>query len=403
MMVVFSGGGTAGHFYPALNLAEALARLRPGVRPYFVGTEGRIEARELPRTDYEYRLLRVSGLSSPLAALRRPGGGIPERLTRLLAASVANVRAIWRLLVAVATLAPTLRRRRAAAVVVTGGYASAPAGIVGRLLGIPVVVQEQNTHPGKTTRLVSRWARQIHLAYPGAAAALPPSARRRVLHTGNPIRPPPAGGDLDREEARRALGAPTSGRLVLIVGGSQGADAINRATIQILSGGLLSEREFVLWATGRAHFDLAEAALAGVERERFRAVPYLEPAAMYRALAAADLAVSRAGAMATSEFLAFGLPAVLVPLPTAAGDHQSANARSLEAAGAVVHLPERDETGTLVSGERLWRELRRLFETPGLLDRMGKAARRIARPDAATEIAAAIATLLSEPQAEARP
>ena len=169
---------------------------------------------------------------------------------------------------------------------------------------------------------------------------------------------------------------------------------MNQATIEVLQDELPIDGEFVLWVTGRAHYEAAEAALAEVPRHRFAIVPYLEGERMYQALAAADLVVSRAGAMATSEFLAWGLPAILVPLPTAAGDHQSANARALEAAGAAVHLPERDDRGAELRGDRLWSEVRRLLDTPGVLPAMTEAARERARPDAAREVAAAIAALL---------
>ena len=393
MMVVFSGGGTAGHFHPARNIAEALTGEMPEVRPYFVGTEGRIEAAELPGLGYPYRLLPVAGLQSPLGAMRRSGGGA-KRLAGLLRGVTGNARALWLLARAVLRLVPDFRRRGAAAVVLTGGYVCAPAGIAGRLLGLPVVLQEQNRHAGRTTRFLSRWARQIHLAYPEAAGGLPGRARRQVLHSGNPIRPLPPTAERGRDTARRALDLPVEGRLVLVVGGSQGARKMNQATSEILQDGMPIDGEFVLWVTGRAHYEAAAAAVAALPRHRFAVVPYLESGRMYQALAAADLVVSRAGAMATSEFLAWGLPAILVPLPTAAGDHQSANARALEAAGAAVHLPERDDSGTELDGGRLWSEVRRLLDTPGLLTAMSEAARRRARPDAAREVAAAIAALL---------
>ena len=392
MVVVFSGGGTAGHFHPARNIAEALAAAMPGVEPYFVGTEGRIEAGELPGMGYPYTLLPVSGLRHPLHEMRRAGG--VKRVARLVAAVAGNVRAVWLLLRAVSRLVPEFRRRGAAAVVLTGGYVCAPAGIAGRLLGLPVVLQEQNMHPGKTTRLLSRWACQIHLAYPEAKAGLAVRARGRARESGNPIRPLPPADGRGREAARRALGLPATGSVVLVVGGSQGADKMNRATIKVLQDGMPIDGEFVLWVTGRGHHTGVKEALAGVPRRGFAVVPYLEPERMYQALAAADLAVSRAGAMATSEFLAWGLPAILVPLPTAAGDHQTANARALEAAGAAIHLPERDRAGRDLTGEQLWHEVHRLLDTRGLLPAMSRAATARARPDAAREVADAIAGLL---------
>ena len=393
MMVIFSGGGTAGHFYPARNIAEALADRVPGIQPFFVGTEGRIEARELPGLGYGYRLLPVAGLRSPLNAARA-AGGIAVRVRGVLAAVAGNLRAIWLLVRAVAQLLPEFRRGGAAAVVLTGGYVCAPAGIAARLLGLPLILQEQNMRPGKTTRLLSRWAHQIHLAYPEATLALPGRARHRVLQTGNPIRPLPPVEARGRDAARQALGLPATGRVVLVVGGSQGSDKMNRASIGILQDGMPIDGDFVLWVTGHAHYTRTEESLRGVPDERFAVVPYLEPEKMYQALAAADLVVSRAGAMATSEFLAWGLPAILVPLPTAAGDHQTANARALEAAGAAVHLPQRDPSGSDLGAARLWREVRRLLDAPETLAAMSGAALARARPDAARDVAAAVASIL---------
>ena len=383
MVIVFSGGGTAGHFHPARNIADALKDIVPGATPYFVGTEGRIEARELPELGYPYRLLPVAGLRHPL----RSGSA--------LGATAANLKALWLLLIAVCRLVPDFRRRRARVVVLTGGYVCAPAGIAARLLGLPVVLQEQNTHPGKTTRFIARWARQIHLAYPEAQAALPHRARARVRDTGNPIRPLPPAATRDRLAARRALGLPETGSVVLIVGGSQGARKTNQASIAILQDDMPIDGEFVLWITGPAHYEATREALKDLPPGRFAIVPYLDQAKMYQALAAADLAVSRAGAMATSEFLAWGLPSILVPLPTAAGDHQTANARALEAAGAAVHLPERNDEGRELTGKVLWTEVTRLLRAPEVLASMSRAATRRARPGAAREVAAAIAELVS--------
>ena len=393
MVVVFSGGGTAGHFHPAVAIAGALARELPGVEPFFVGTVGRIEAGELPKLGHPYRLVPLRGLRRPMREARRVGGGTVAKAGRLLAALAGNLAAVWLLLAAVARLVPEFRRRRARAVVLTGGYVAAPAAVAGRLAGLPVVVQEQNMHPGVVTRLASLWAREVHLAYPEAGAALPRRARRRVRESGNPIRPLPPAAERDKKAARAALGLPPDAVVVLVVGGSQGAQALNRATSEALRDGLPGEGEFVLWVTGRDAHAKAVATLTESGATNARAVAYMQPREMYRALAAADLAVSRAGAMATSEFLAWGLPSVLVPLPTAAEDHQTRNALALEAAGAAVHLPENDRAEGALTGRRMWVQVRRLLDAPEVLAGMSDAARRRARPEAAKEIARAVARL----------
>ncbi len=393
MTVVFSGGGTAGHFHPAVAVADALALEAPALEPYFVGARGRLEARELPATGYPHRLLPVRGLRRPAA---RPGAGAPARFASALTRRAADLGALLLLAAATLRLLPDFRRRGARAVVLTGGYASAPAGLAARVLGLPIVVQEQNAHPGRTTRLFARWARQVHLAHPEAVERLRPRARARARVTGNPIRPLPPAEERSAAGARAALGLPADGRVALVVGGSQGALGLNRAVIEALSRRLPARGDVVFWVTGPAHRERVERALAAVERGGVVLASYLSPERMYRALAAADVAVSRAGAMATSEFLAWGLPAILVPLPTAADDHQSANARALEAAGAAVHLPERDASGRALTGERLWARVARLLDSPERRERMSRAALRRARPDAAARIAADVARLLGQ-------
>jgi UDP-N-acetylglucosamine--N-acetylmuramyl-(pentapeptide) pyrophosphoryl-undecaprenol N-acetylglucosamine transferase len=372
-VAVFSGGGTGGHLYPALALAEALATLRPDLVPFFVGAERGIEARILPARGVDHLLLPVRGMnrSNPLANV-----GVLRGLVR----SVSRVREAF-------------RRLQPGLVVVTGGYAGGPAGIAARLLGIPLALQEQNATPGITTRLLSRWARQIHVAFPEARDRLPLKARNRVRVSGNPVRPPLA---LTRGEARERIGVPGEGTLVLVVGGSQGSAALNTLVLDavrgVREGRLLRPLGLrVLWATGPAHLQGIRTALeAEGSPEWVHPTGYVDD--MPSALAAADLAVSRAGAMATSEFLAWGLPSVLVPLPTAAADHQSRNAEALAAAGAALHLPQ----GGL-DGAALWKAVARLAADPERREAMTRAARARGRPDAAREIASDLAELLPPP------
>lgn len=369
-VAVFSGGGTGGHLYPALALAEALEAVRPDVAPVFVGAERGIEARILPERGLEHLLLPVRGLSrtNPLANLG---------VLRALGGSLARVREAF-------------RRWRPALVVVTGGYAGGPAGIAARTMGIPLALQEQNAEPGLTTRLLARWARQIHVAFPEARERLPRSARERVSISGNPVRPP---RPVARDEARRRLGVPGDGTLVLVVGGSQGSVALNRLVLEgvrgVGEGRLLRPLGLrVLWSTGPAHLEGVTTGLETIgSPEWVHPVGYLDD--MPSALAAADLAVSRAGAMATSEFLAWGLPSVLVPLPTAAADHQSRNAEALATAGAALHLPQAG-----LEPQALWTAMARLAADPDRRAAMARAAGERGRPGAAREIANALASLL---------
>jgi UDP-N-acetylglucosamine--N-acetylmuramyl-(pentapeptide) pyrophosphoryl-undecaprenol N-acetylglucosamine transferase len=368
-VVVFSGGGTGGHLYPALAVADALRELRPDARVLFVGAERGLEARVLPERGDPHLLLPVHGIDR--------------------AHPMRSWRALTGLVRALARVSRLFTEERPEVVVVTGGYAGAPAGIVAALTGVPLVVQEQNSVPGVVTRLLSRFASRVHVAFPEVLDRLP-VAPRRARVTGNPVRPARSGS---REVARAAFGVPGDARLVLVAGGSQGSLALNRVVGEVVrgvvAGGLpRPPRLHLLWSTGPKHIDSVRALLTEcASPEWVHAVSYIDD--MPGALAAADLAVSRAGAMSTAELLNHGLPSILVPFPYATGDHQMHNARSLERAGAAVVAPESELTGA-----SLWADVGRLVAEPVRLDRMRDAALARSRPDAAREIAADVASFL---------
>jgi UDP-N-acetylglucosamine--N-acetylmuramyl-(pentapeptide) pyrophosphoryl-undecaprenol N-acetylglucosamine transferase len=371
-VVVFSGGGTGGHLYPALAVADALRAIRPDVRALFIGAERGIEARVLPERGEEHVLLPVQGIdrSRPLSSWRALTG---------LARSLFRVRRLF-------------AERRPEAVVVTGGYAGAPAGIVAGLTGVPLVLQEQNSVPGAVTRLLTRWASRVHVAFPDVMDRLGVEDERVVL-SGNPVRPVSAGG---RDASRAALGVASDADLVLVAGGSQGSLALNRVlgeAVRAVSRGDLArpERLQVLWSTGPKNFDAVSRLLGQSGSPAWvHAVPYIDD--MPVALAAADLSVGRAGAMSTAELLNQGLPAILVPFPHAAADHQMFNARSLERAGVAVVMPESELTGPV-----LWGEITRLLSDSRGLDAMRRTAASMARPDAAAEIARDVSSFLPPP------
>lgn len=365
-VVVFSGGGTGGHFYPALALARELAALRPDTRPFFVGSRRGVEARVLPDCGLDYALVEVEGLDR-------------RHLWN-------NALVMQSLLGSVLEVFDTFRRLQPGLVVVTGGYACAPSGLVAICMGVPLALQEQNSLPGITTRLLSRHAAQIHLAWPEAKQAIPRRARDRVVVSGNPVRPPK---EIGRVEARHRFGLAAKGRVALVVGGSQGSAVLNRRIAEAVHGALERPEDFqLLWASGPTHFSAMSQELARAGSPAWvRLVPYIHD--MPGALVAADLAVSRAGAMATSEFLVHGLPAILLPLPTAAEDHQTRNARALADAGVALHLPE---AGT--DARALWAAMVDLAGDDRRVASMARAARARGRPDATANIAAALSELL---------
>ncbi len=376
--VFFSGGGTGGHLYPALALAAALTEARPDVVPFFVGASRGLEARVLPARSQPHLLLDVEGF--------RRGGGA--------GALGSHLRTFTKLVRGMVALVRVFLARRPSLVVVTGGYAGAPSGILALALGIPVVIQEQNAAPGITTRLLALGARRIYLAFPEAVARLPRRARRSVVAEGNPVIPPVP---VDRGASMAEWALDPARPVLLVVGGSQGSLALNRGVLALLADhagaeGLPGGFQ-LLWATGPAHEDTVRETVTA----RLGAIPrwmqirgYVDE--MDRALGVADLALSRAGAMGTSEFQAWGVPAILVPLPSAAADHQTENARALEAAGAAVLLPESRLTGSALADL-----LQRLGDTPQKLRAMADAARRRGQPDAATRLAKSLANLLPPP------
>jgi UDP-N-acetylglucosamine--N-acetylmuramyl-(pentapeptide) pyrophosphoryl-undecaprenol N-acetylglucosamine transferase len=368
--VILAGGGTGGHLYPALALGEALQQVDPDIHVHYVGARRGVEARVLPGQGVEHTLL-------PIRGFQRDG-------------LLQNWRLIPDMVGTFAGLARLFRKLRPVLVVGTGGYASGPAGMYGVLTGVPVAVQEQNSHPGFVTRTMSRWARQVHLGFPEAAAQLTPGRNTEVLSLGNPIRPPES---VDRAEARERFGIAPDAVVLLVVGGSQGARAVNEAllgAIQQVAQGTLPARPQgleILWATGPTQLESMRQRLEDLELPWLHVHGYID--AMPAALASTDVAVSRAGAMATAELLAWGRPALLVPLPTAAADHQTHNARALEAAGAAIMLRESDLTP-----ERLWSDVLALTADRQRRDAMAGAARQRAQPNAARDIARRLHTLI---------
>lgn len=362
--VIMAGGGTGGHLYPALALGAALQQRDPDVHVHYVGAQRGVEARVLPARNVPHTLL-------PIRGFQRDGVWRNWRLVPALAGTFAGLTKVFR------ELRPIL-------VVATGGYASGPAAMWAVITGVPMAVQEQNSHPGFTTRKLSRWARQVHLGFPEAARMLTPGRNTEVLSLGNPIRPPDA--SIDAAAARARFDLSKDAVVLLVVGGSQGARAVNEtllAALEQVAAGALADRPAgleILWATGPAHINAVNARLAPLGLEWVKAAGYID--AMPEALAATDVAVSRAGAMATAELLAWGRPMLLVPLPTAAADHQAHNAQALEEAGAAVMLPEKDLTPS-----RLWEEILSLMGDSARRARMQAAAMERARPNAAREIA----------------
>jgi UDP-N-acetylglucosamine--N-acetylmuramyl-(pentapeptide) pyrophosphoryl-undecaprenol N-acetylglucosamine transferase len=338
-----------------------MKRVRPDVDAFFVGALRGIEKNVLPTTEFGHSLLDLH----PLYRAR------PWENFKTLKGGISAWREIGKI---VASSRPSI-------VVGTGGYASGLALGYAAIHGIPYVVQEQNSFPGLTTRFFSRYARQVHLGFPEARSHLHPGSRTAVFDSGNPIEPPPVPKpDVSRARAAWGFDDPAS-RVMLVYGGSQGSKAINDVVAEWVNRGI-PQGLYLIWATGQKTFADYEK-LAGY---RVKIRPYLSP--VTEAYAAADFALSRGGAMATAELCAWGIPPIIVPLPTAAADHQTANARALAQAGAGEFIAQKDLTV-----ESLDATVKKLLSEPSLLVERSNAVLRRARPDAANQIAASILSI----------
>jgi UDP-N-acetylglucosamine--N-acetylmuramyl-(pentapeptide) pyrophosphoryl-undecaprenol N-acetylglucosamine transferase len=345
--IAIAAGGTAGHVVPALAVADALRA--SGAEVEFIGGE-RAEAELVPAAGYLFHTLEVVGIDrrNPLRAAR--AGALAFRAT-------ARARGL-------------LRQIGAEAVMGGGGYVAAPVGLAARSLGLPLVLTEADSHLGMANRMLARMAKRVFLAFP-----IEGREGDRYVLSGRPV---PAGtGTADGAAARRRLGIAADELCLLVFGGSLGARRLNHATVDAFGSAAPCA---VLHVCGRRdHGELAARLEELGAPPHYRLHAYVEPFA--DALGAADLVAARSGG-SVLEVAAAGLPSILVPYPHATADHQTANARYMEAAGAAVVVSD-DE----VDGPRLAREVAALIGSPERMRAMAAAARSVARPDAAQRIA----------------
>lgn len=343
-------GGTGGHVFPALAVAETLRD--QGMQVFWIGTRRGMESRLVPEHGFEMEWVRIEGLRG-------------KGLAQMLSAPFQLIAALWQ--------AGRILRRRAPAVVLgMGGFASGPGGLAARALGLPLVIHEQNRVPGMTNQWLARIATRVFEAFPDS---FPPG--RVAVATGNPVRRPIAELPPPRE---RLAGRSGPGRL-LVLGGSLGAKALNETVPAALALIPKEERPQVRHQAGQQTLEIARQAYAaaGVPAE---VTPFIGD--MAEAYGWADLVVCRAGALTVSELAAAGVGSILVPYPHAVDDHQTGNARYLADPGAAKLVPQRDLTAA-----GLAELLRGLLRNPAALLSMAEAARALANPDAAQRIAAA--------------
>lgn len=365
MKVVLAGGGTGGHVFPALALAREL-RARD-VEALMVGTARGLEAAAFPAEGFSLETIHVEGVQGVRV-------GAQARSLMLLPQALIHALRL-------------LGRHRPRAVVGVGGYAAGPVGMAAVLRRIPLLIHEQNRSPGLTNRVLARVASVVAVSL----EATGPLFGREVVVTGNPIRREILEGD--RRKGLEAFQLDPTRKTVLIFGGSQGAYRINRAVVEDLPHlRRLRDRIQIIHATGERDRGEVEEAYQAWKGEA-RVLPFVQD--MASAYAAADLVVCRAGATTIAELTALGKPALLIPYPFAANDHQRENAEEVVRVGGARMILDRDLTG-----HRLAVELYELLDDPGTLTAMGQAAHSLGRPDAASHLADLVCQLAGERRGE---
>ncbi len=350
MRIVLSGGGTGGHIYPAIAIANYIKEQKPDASFLFIGNEGGMEADLVAHAGYDISFIRVQGLKRKL--------------------TLENLKTAARLITSRRAATKILKAFRPDVVIGTGGYVCLPVMLAAAKLKIPSLVHEQNVFPGLSVRVAGRHS-DTAISFPETEKYFkkPP---KRVILTGNPIRP-----ELLRAEQKKTGGEP----LVLLSGGSLGAAKINETLIELLK---MSGQDYygIIASTGKRNY---ESVMQRIRDENIRLcenkqiVPYIHN--MDEVMASADLAVSRAGAISVSELCAMGKPAILIPSPNVTNDHQTYNARAMEKIGAAVVVPESELSGEVLAGQ-----IKTLLSNRTLLDEMASAAKNAAICDACERI-----------------
>jgi len=364
MRIIISGGGTGGHIYPAIAIANELKAMDSSTELLFVGAEGKMEMEKVPQAGYPIVGLPVVGIKRQLTAENLL---FPVKLGR----SLLKARQI------VQDFKPQVA-------VGVGGYASGPVLLSASLKGIPTLIQEQNSYAGLTNKVLARWASRICVAYPGMEAFFP---GEKIQLTGNPVRTDILSAAGKRAEGLARFGLQPERRTLLIIGGSQGARTINESIEKDL-GQLVQGGYQVIWQTGTSFLERAKKAVAAQGVSGVQAFDFIYD--MDMAYAAADVVVSRAGALSVSELCLVGKPAILVPFPAASEDHQTKNAMSLVSRQAALLVTDAEARQNLVPAAL------RLLADPAQQQTLSNNIRTLARPKAAREIAEEVMKLGSQ-------
>lgn len=364
--VIVSGGGTGGHIFPAVSIADAVRSLRPDAKILFVGAEGRMEMQRVPAAGYEIKGLPVAGF---------------DRRNLL-----KNFGVVMKLMKSRRMAKDIIRDFRPDVAVGVGGYASGPTLNMAQKMGVPTLLQEQNSYAGVTNKLLAKKARRICVAYDGMERFFP---AERIVMTGNPVRQTLLTVRIPKEEAVKEFGLEPGKRTVLIVGGSLGARTLNESVLANLS--LIRQQGMVqfIWQTGKYYSEeIARRLKESYCPPNLKVMDFIGN--MNAAYAAADLVISRAGAGSISEFCLLGKPVILVPSPNVAEDHQTKNAMALVNKDAALYVADAEAVKTLIPLAV------NTVNSVQELDTLSRNIRRMGRPDAARIIAEEVVALAEE-------
>lgn len=368
LRVIISGGGTGGHIFPAVSIANEIRAKRPDAKILFVGAEGRMEMQRVPAAGYE-----IKGL--PIAGFNRKN-------------LLKNIPVLFKIMKSRSMARQIIRDFRPQVAVGVGGYASGPTLNVAENMGIPTLLQEQNSYAGVTNKLLAKKARKICVAYEGMERFFPAD---KILFTGNPVRQNLLDCKVTKEDAVRSFGLVPGKQTILIVGGSLGARTLNDSILGNLPLVKQQSKVQFIWQTGKYYSEEIKAELArrGCP-ENLKVMDFISD--MSQAYAAADLVISRAGAGSISEFCLLGKPVILVPSPNVAEDHQTKNALALVQKNAALYIADADARRTL---------LPKAINTVSDLEKLESLSRNVialARPNAASDIADEVIKLATTKQ-----
>lgn len=322
LRVIISGGGTGGHIFPAVSIANAIKAQRPDAKILFVGAIGRMEMQRVPAAGYEIKGLPICGF---------------DRKNLL-----KNIKVLYMIWKSQRMAKQIIREFKPQVAVGVGGYASGPTLNKAAAMGIPCLIQEQNSYAGVTNKLLAKKAEKICVAYEGMERFFP---AEKIILTGNPVRQALLDATISREEAIKAQALDPAKKTILLVGGSLGARTINESVLQHLDLVRSSNVQFI-WQTGKYYSAEIAKRLQGMEIPNLKVTDFITD--MGVAYRAADLVISRAGASSISEFCLIGKPVILVPSPNVAEDHQTKNALALSTKDAAIYVKDSEAPSTLL-------------------------------------------------------